>query len=354
MAQQSFYDEEKQKGLIKLRRIQDDLPAFTADFFRSLGQNTTIKTRINYAYDLRMFFRFLLDNHPFFAKMSIDKIKAENLDEISAEDIDLFLDYISVYQKENEKGTTLEMQNEEKGKARKLAAIRSMYRFYLKRKMIEKNPAMLVDAPKIHDKNIIRLEPNETADLLDEVEFGNDLTEHQQLYHEKTKARDLAIVTTLVGTGMRVSECVGINIDDIDFEINGVKVTRKGGNQSVLYFGDEVAQALKAYIEERKNIYVQPGNENALFLSMQGKRITTRSVQLLVKKYSQVSVKLKKITPHKLRSTYGTNLYQETGDIYLVADVLGHNDVNTTRKHYAKLEETRRQKAPKYIHLRKD
>jgi site-specific recombinase XerD len=351
---QNFYDEEKQKGLIKLRRILDDLPAFTSSFFRSLGQNTTIKTRINYAYDLRLFFRYLIDNHPYFAKMSIDNINVNDLDEISTEDIDLFLDFVSSYQKENEKGTTLEVQNDEKGKARKLAAIRSMYKFYIKRKAITKNPAAIVDAPKIHDKNIIRLEPNETADLLDEVEFGNDLTDHQKFFHEKTKLRDLAIVTTLVGTGMRVSECVGINLDDIDFQINGVRVTRKGGNQSVLYFGDEVAEALKAYIEERKDSVVKPGDENALFLSLQGKRITTRSVQLLVKKYSQVSVKLKKITPHKLRSTYGTSLYQETGDIYLVADVLGHSDVNTTRKHYAKLEEGRRQSAPKYIHLRKD
>jgi len=354
MVSQSFYDEEKQKGLIKLRRIQEGLPSFTADFFRSLGQNTTIKTRINYAYDLRLFFGYLIDNHPFFAKMRLNSIKAEYLDEITSDDIDLFLDFVSSYQKENENGTTLEMENDEKGKARKLAAIRSMYRFYLKRRKIDKNPAMLVDAPKIHDKNIIRLEPNETADLLDEVEFGNDLTDRQKQFHEKTKVRDLAIVTTLVGTGMRVSECVGINIKDIDFSKNAVSVTRKGGNQSVLYFGDEVAGALKAYMNEREKAFVQDGNENALFLSLQGKRITTRAVQLLVKKYSRVSVQLKKITPHKLRSTYGTSLYQETGDIYLVADVLGHSDVNTTRKHYAKLEEGRRQSAPKYIHLRKD
>ena len=87
---------------------------------------------------------------------------------------------------------------------------------------------------------------------------------------------------------------------------------------------------------------------------MQNKRISVRSVQILVKKYSQLVTNLKNITPHKLRSTYGTNLYNESGDIYLVADVLGHKDVNTTKKHYASLEDQRRREAVKYVHLRKD
>ena len=97
-----------------------------------------------------------------------------------------------------------------------------------------------------------------------------------------------------------------------------------------------------------------PGSENALFLSMQRKRITARAVENLVKKYARIASPLKKITPHKLRSTYGTMLYQESGDIYLVADVLGHKDVNTTRKHYAAIQEERRRQATKYIKLRED
>ena len=96
------------------------------------------------------------------------------------------------------------------------------------------------------------------------------------------------------------------------------------------------------------------GHENALFLSLQNRRITVRAVENLVKKYSKLVTNLKNITPHKLRSTYGTSLYRETGDIYLVADVLGHKDVNTTRKHYAAIEDDRRRKAAKYVHLRED
>ena len=96
------------------------------------------------------------------------------------------------------------------------------------------------------------------------------------------------------------------------------------------------------------------GHEEALFLSSQMKRMSVRTVENMVKKYTQTVTTSKNITPHKLRSTYGTALYQETGDIYLVADVLGHSDVNTTRKHYAALEDEQRRRARNAVHLRKD
>lgn len=151
---------------------------------------------------------------------------------------------------------------------------------------------------------------------------------------------------------MRVSECVGIDIQDIDFKNSGVKVRRKGGYEAVIYFGEEVAVALLDYLEKRECMSPAEGHENALFLSIQDRRITVRAVENLVKKYALPVTNLKKITPHKLRSTYGTTLYRETGDIYLVADVLGHKDVNTTRKHYAALGEEKRRMAAKAVTLR--
>ena len=174
------------------------------------------------------------------------------------------------------------------------------------------------------------------------------------IYYEKTKERDLAIVTLLLGTGIRVSECVGLDIEDVDFKNNGIKVTRKGGNEMVVYFGHEVEKALKKYLEVRKNIVPVAGHEHALFYSTQRKRIGIQAVENLVKKYAGAITTTKKITPHKLRSTYGTTLYQETGDIYLVADVLGHRDVNTTKKHYAAMDDARRRKAATAVHLRED
>ena len=187
---------------------------------------------------------------------------------------------------------------------------------------------------------------------MDQVEDGTKLTKSQLKYHEKTKLRDTALLTLLLGTGIRVSECVGLDLDDVDFKNNGIKIRRKGGFETVVYFGEEVETALKNYLEKRHHTIPLSGHEKALFLSLQNRRITVRAVENLVKKYASTVTTLKKITPHKLRSTYGTSLYRETGDIYLVADVLGHKDINTTRKHYAALEDERRRKAAKAVKLR--
>ena len=182
---------------------------------------------------------------------------------------------------------------------------------------------------------------------------GNTLTGQAKVYYEKTKKRDLAILTLLLGTGIRVSECVGLDLNDVDFKNNGIKVTRKGGNEMVVYFGDEVADALMEYIEtDRKFIQPITGHENALFLSTQKRRMGVQAIENMVKKYARQVTPNKKITPHKLRSTYGTSLYKETGDIYLVADVLGHKDVNTTKKHYAAIDEDRRRQAASAVKLR--
>ena len=208
--------------------------------------------------------------------------------------------------------------------------------------------------PKQHEKAIVRLDTDEVAMLLDYVDHGGDnLTGQRKAYYEKTKNRDLAILTLLLGTGIRVSECVGLDIQDVDFKNNGVKVTRKGGNEMVVYFGEEVENALKTYLyTTRKSVVPLPGHENALFLSTQRKRMGVQAVENMVKKYAKEVTPNKKITPHKLRSTYGTSLYKETGDIYLVADVLGHKDVNTTRKHYAAIDENRRRQAAGAVKLR--
>ena len=229
-----------------------------------------------------------------------------------------------------------------------------MYHYFFNSELIDRDVAALIPMPKRHEKAIIRLEPNEVAKLLDQVEDGTGLTKSQLRFHEKTKVRDTALLTLLLGTGIRVSECVGLDLNDVNFDDGGIKVHRKGGYDAIVYFGEEVEAALRAYLSQRKNITAAEGSENALFLSLQNKRITVRAVEKLVKKYAQTVTTLKKITPHKLRSTYGTSLYRETGDIYLVADVLGHKDVNTTRRHYAAIEEDRRRKAANIVKLRED
>ena len=153
--------------------------------------------------------------------------------------------------------------------------------------MIQTNPTLLVDMPKLHQKEIIRLDADEVAKLLDFVEScGDELTPHQRKYYEKTKYRDLAIITLLLGTGVRVSECVGLDVEDVDFQNNGIKVVRKGGNEMIVYFGKEVETALRNYLEIRKGITPVAGHEHALFYSSQRKRINVKTVENLVKKYS--------------------------------------------------------------------
>lgn len=345
----NYHDEQNKNNILKMREVLDTLPPFCKTFFRGIEEYTSTRTRLAYAYDIRLFFEFLHEKNPICAKMEIEEYKIALLDDISRLDIEEYLEYLTLYQKDGR-----EITNDERGKARKLASLRSFYNYFYQNELIKNNPAALVPLPKRPEKEIIRLEPNEVAILLDQVEAGTKLTKKELEYHKKTKLRDIALLTLLLGTGIRVSECVGLDINDVNFDEAGIKIRRKGGYETIIYFGDEVEIALLDYLEERERIIPAEGHENALFLSLQNRRMAVRSVENLVKKYASRVTSLKKITPHKLRSTYGTSLYKETGDIYLVADVLGHKDVNTTRKHYAAMEQERRRRAANAVQLREN
>ncbi|MFV0528113.1 MAG: tyrosine-type recombinase/integrase [Lachnospiraceae bacterium] len=350
MPREKTYQEQLEiKHTLRLREILNTLPAFSRDFFRGIEPTTTTRTRISYAFDLRVFFQFIMDVNPQYTLYSMPDIPIAVLDQLKAVDIEEYLEYLKVYETDGKIHT-----NTERGLKRKLSSLRSFYAYYYKREMIQTNPSLLVDMPKIHQKSIVRLDTDEMALLLDHIEnCGNSLTGQKKKYYEKTRQRDLAMITLLLGTGIRVSECVGLDLADVDFKNNGILVTRKGGNQMIVYFGTEVEQALLQYINgSRSAIQAIAGHEHALFYSTQRRRMGIQAVENLVKKYASEVTSTKRITPHKLRSTYGTALYHETGDIYLVADVLGHKDVNTTKKHYAALDDDRRRKAANAVTLR--
>ena len=351
-----YSKERTQKYVLKLREVLRELPPCCAEFFRGVEHTTGALTRYGYALDLRLFMRFLMGTELCENLPSMDRIDYALLDKVTSDHIERFLEYVSFYPNESSEDE-LESEyvsNGERGKARKLSAVRAFYKYLYKKGRISNNPPSLVDAPKLHEREIIRLEPDEIVKLLDLIDSGEGLTSAQKRFHEQTKVRDAAIVTLFLGTGMRISELVGINTDDIDFYQNEVRIVRKGGNQDILVFGAEVRSALIEYALRREGIEAESGHEKAFFLSLQKKRITVRAVEQLVKKYAKIAAPLKRISPHKLRSTYGTSLYRETGDIYLVADVLGHKDVNTTRKHYAALSQDRRRTAAEVIKLRDD
>ncbi|MDO4323518.1 MAG: tyrosine-type recombinase/integrase [Lachnospiraceae bacterium] len=344
----SYHEQVNIDNVLRLREVLKTLPPFAKDYFRAIEPTTSTRTRISYAYDIRIFFQFILSENPSFKGKDVRDLTVDVLDKMQAVDIEEYQEYLKVYNNDDKTLT-----NGERGLKRKMSALRSFYAYYFKREMIKTNPTLLVDMPKLHEKAIVRLDADETAELLDYIEHcGDQLSGQKKLYHEKTKLRDLAIVTLLLGTGIRVSECVGLDIQDVDFKNNGIKVIRKGGSEMIVYFGEEVETALRNYIDVREGIIPLAGHENALFYSTQRKRIGIQAVENMVKKYAREVTSTKKITPHKLRSTYGTSLYRETGDIYLVADVLGHKDVNTTKKHYAAMDDSRRRKAASAVKLR--
>lgn len=341
MKEKSYFEKREINCIERLNEIIKVLPYYVEDFFIGVETRTSPLTRLNYAYDLRIFFDFL--SKKVFRNKKVVSIELADLDLLTSNDFEYFLSYLNHYEINGKFERCTET-----GKARKLSTLRAFYKFFYNKNLLSGNTPTKVLMPKIHEKEIVRLESNdkvdEVGDMLYVVENGAGLTKRQKTFHEATKLRDTAIITLFLGTGIRISELVGLNVQDFDFKNRSFVVTRKGGNRTVLYYNDQVSVALEEYLISREND-VASLKENALFLSLQNKRISTRTVQELVKKYAKIVSPLKKITPHKLRSTFGTNLYRQTGDIYIVADCLGHKDVNTTRKHYAALTDDVRKKA---------
>ena len=347
---QTYHQSTSNQNTVKLRELLKTMPSFCRDYFRGIEPTTTAKTRIGYGYDIRTFFRFLLAQNPMFHDAQMTDIRLQDLEQLQPVDIEEYLEYLKYYKYEDQVFT-----NDERGIKRKFSSLRCFFLYYQKRDLIKNNPTVVVDMPKLHDREIIRLDSEEVSELLDLVERGGDnLSGMKRVYYEKNKLRNIAIFTLFLGTGIRVSECVGLDVEDVDFRNNRIRIIRKGGKEEYVYFGAEVAEALKNYIkEERVHVKAKEGHEHALFYSIQKRRISVQGVENLVNEYTSQITTFKHITPHKLRSTYGTALYQQTGDIYLVAEVLGHNDVNTTRKHYAAMDDAQKRSAADAVTLRK-
>lgn len=350
-----YFKERERDVSVRLREIRDTLPEFCDEFFVGVEPQTTVLTRLGYAYDLRIFFDYLTKRVRPFKGMDTEDITLADMEKVTVTHLENYMEYLSLYEFEGK-----EFANGDRGKARKISTVRSFFKYFFNKDKLPVNVAAKISLPKQRDKEIIRLERHEIERILSAAEDGEGMSAHQRKILLNTRARDVAILSLLLGTGIRVSECVGLNVKDVDFESNAFTVTRKGGSRAILYFNDDVKEALENYVEgERKALLsrcpkLEISDPDALFLSLQVKRICVRAVENLVKKYAAVAAPLKRISPHKLRSTYGTNLYRATGDIYMVADVLGHRDVNTTKKHYAAIEQDHRRMAAKAVTLRDD
>lgn len=346
-----------QKRMESIRQMLLSLPRSCADFIRSLLSTTSTLTRLAYTIDLGTFFDFAMKELTCFTSENASEVTDAEIARLTPRDIEIYAEYLTLYYKQSgdEAENQKLLKNHTYGVMRKLSSLRSFFNYLFRTQRIPANIASLVPLPKKHEKPILLLERGEMQKLIQTVSSGDSLTPRQAAFHKLTRNRDYAIIMLFLGTGIRVSECVGINVEDIDFRANALLVTRKGGNQTILYFPREVSAALKSYMAEREAITPEHGHEHAFFLSLQKRRITQRAVEQMVKKYAMIVVPLKRrMSPHKLRSTYATNLYQETEDIYLVAEALGHSDVNTTRKHYASMSDARMRQAAAHTHLNEE
>ena len=332
----NYHKDKEIKAIQEVKEIYSTMPDYIAKYIRSIQQKTEPSTRLAYIKDIKNFMEYYCQKHK--GNLRMKDITCEMLSNISGDFFDEYFDYLQNYEKNGQVYTNGRVTIK-----RKLSSLRNFFGYMFANDLISVNNIEKVSMPKLKDKEIIYMDEEETTDFLNSVEFGRKTgSRMEEAYHEKLKQRDYAITTLLLSTGLRVSECVGLNINDVDFKNSCVKVIRKSGKEGTVYFSDEAADILSDYMEYRKKQVPKEGHEDALFLSTRMTRMGVRAIEILVKKYAQQAVPMKNISPHKLRSTFGTALYEQTGDIYVTADALGHKNINVTQKHYANLTNSRK------------
>lgn len=304
------------KNIGFLLSLCDILPENCADFILETGTELATSTRLMYARELNTFFHYLLfDNNKFMVK-KLKEITLDNIRTITSQDISRYLTYLN------------DNQLAEKTIARRRATLSRFFNYLVANRKIPFNPVDAAVKVKIHKSDrLIYLDTKEQNSFITEVIDGKNLSERRQMFHERYKLRDLAIVLLFLDTGIRVSELCGINIGDFDFENNSVIVLRKGGNIQTVYFSDDTKEVLKNYHDARMSKFQSSTLEDAFFVSLKAVRLSVRAIQLLVKKYaiSTLPGKGQKITPHKLRSSFAMTFYGETSDLLALKTKLNHS-----------------------------
>lgn len=320
----------------KSNEILSELPDYVKTYIRSIHNRISARTQFGYVKDIQMFLNYL------------PSADIEYLKELKQDDFEKYLEHMERYEKNGKI-----YSNDRASIKRKLSSLRKFFAYLFTTGMIPADEIRKVEIPKLNKKNIIYLEKDEAADLLKETEKSRNLTKKEQEYADKQSIRDTAIIYLLLSTGIRVSECAGLDINDIDMNKKNIRIIRKGGNEDIVYFSDESSEHIQKYLDQRNLIKTADPKETALFLSSQKKRMRVRTIEIMVKKHAERAVPLKKITPHKLRATYATHLYEQTSDIYLVANALGHKDVATTKEYYARMSDRHKEQARNKVNYNK-
>lgn len=325
---ESFKQETQNRYHRKLDAILKELPDFCRTYFIGRENRLSEVTAVSYAYNLQMFFAYLHENNSYFGSREIKTYRLDDLEKLDSGDIEEFLHWMRYHTGKDGR----ECHNSEMTIQHYISAISALYKYFVKRDLLPRNPVDAIDRAKRVKKKVIRLEGDEKSDFRKVVDSGEGLTGRQAVFHEKNRERDMAIYEVFLTTGMRISELVGINLTDVDLKAHTIGITRKGSNFQLIYISDRCTELLSQYLAVRGK-YRPDRDEPALFLSNRGKRISVRSVELMTKKYVSVALpqKTDRITPHKLRSTYATDMLRRTGDLELVSELLGHSNIATTQ-----------------------
>lgn len=318
--------------------IQKELPSFLRSYFMYLKGNVLPMTRLAYLHDVKFFMNYLINETDLTTAKEIKDIKSDEINNIEAADINLFIDYCRKYIIESGDTVTV-YENSNRSLARKKSSISVMFKQLYRDGLIERNITDGFDPIRVSkpgEREIKALQDDEVMIMLDAVTNGTGLTNHERTYWEKTKLRDKAILVIFVTYGLRLSELQQLNISSFNFSRGEFKIYRKRGKESVMPLNRSVVMVLNDYIKTERNTVIAEDNaaEDALFLSLQGKRITERAIRELVKKYTSIALNTSRrsgYSPHKLRATAATSLIGRGNSIYDVAALLDHEQVTTTQ-----------------------
>ena len=271
-------------------------------------RNVSPHTLRNYLSDLMQFYDFIA---PADADGNRRHVEVKQIDNITIRE------YLSTLYEQKRKKTSI---------ARKLATLRTFFKFLCREEVLKLNPARLVTSPRLEKKLPVTLSVDDVVRFIETPDTDTALGK-----------RDRAILELLYGTGMRVSECCGLNIDDIDFNHMSIRVRGKGRKERIVPFGSKAKEALELYLGVRGELLAEADEEQreplAIFLNYQGTRISTRSVGRMIDKYLKICADMRNISPHSLRHSFATHLLSAGADLRSIQELLGHARLSTTQKY---------------------
>lgn len=323
---------------LQCEALEKELPKFLRGYFAYLKGNVLPMTRLAYLHDVKFFFQYLISETDLTKAEETSKISLEDLQSVEAVDVNMFIDYCRKYKVETDNAVYM-YENANKTLARKKSSVSVLFKYLYRDGLVEKNITDGFDpirVPRPGEKEIKALQDDEVMIMLDAVTSGAGLTNHERSYWEKTKLRDKAILIVFLTYGLRLSELQQLNISSFNFGRGEFKIYRKRGKESIMPLNKSVSAVIHDYIDNERleDDRIDEEHKDALFLSLQGKRMTERQIRELVKKYTSIALNTSRkagYSPHKLRATAATSLIGRGNSIFDVAALLDHEQVTTTQ-----------------------